>query len=754
MQRFILITVTVFLLYLTQSYALYAQDPENYFKIRVVDKETGRGVPLVEVKTTNEIRYFTDSKGLVAFLEPGLMDQPVYFHIASHGYEFPIDGYGNRGTTLKVRKGDSALIKIKRINVAERLYRITGAGIYHHSILLGLPVPIRQPGLNSQVMGQDAGQPIPYKGKLYWFWGDTEKSSYPLGNFASSAATSEWPDKDGLDPDVGIDLTYFVNESGFSKAMLPSTEIPGPGLRWIFWLMTIKDEKGIEHLLAQYERIKNLGEAYERGIAIFNDETETFQRLVQFDLKAPLHPTGRPFQVTIGEQHYYYFAVLYANSAFVRVKADLEHIKDPNRYEAFTCLVAGSRYNNSLPNLDRGADGHLIYAWKANTAPISYGREQELIAAGHMRPEEAWFQLKDIDSGDPVKTWSGSVQWNDFRQQWVMIVQQNPGEVWYAEGATPIGPWAYAKKIVTHNKYSFYLPTHHRFFDKDSGKTIYFEGTYTNAFSGNPDKTPRYDYNQIMYRLSLDDTRLFLPVPIYQIRDIDGMIRLMLREEVESLNAWEKIEKIPFYALPPDRKRLGTIPIYSTMEKGILQNDLPSSKSDQGEALFYGLPKEITISDKHPFAIWKCNVDGYQFTLEINIEDQELEAKMSGFEFKSGKIEQNQLEIHVIDNSDKVEYTLTAQIEDGKLIGKYVADDSGESETWEGERVDFAWQQFISPDVVPLYMYQKKDGLFIYSTDPNLSGMKRSEKPICKVWKNPSSILSLDFKAKPVPLVK
>ncbi|MCH7839791.1 MAG: hypothetical protein IID38_06105, partial [Planctomycetes bacterium] len=320
------------------------------------------------------------------------------------------------------------------------------------------------------VAGQTVSSAMP---AALWFWGDTEKSSYPLGNFASSAATSEWPDKDGLDPDVGIDLTYFVNESGFSKAMLPSTEIPGPGLRWIFWLMTIKYEKGIEHLLAQYERIKNLGEAYVRGIAIFNDETETFQRLVQFDLKAPLHPTGRPFQVTIGEQHYYYFAVLYANSAFVRVKADLEHIKDPNRYEAFTCLVAGSRYNNSLPNLDRGADGHLIYAWKANTAPISYGREQELIAAGHMRPEEAWFQLKDIDSGDPVKTWSGSVQWNDFRQQWVMIVQQNPGEVWYAEGATPIGPWVYAKKIVTHNKYSFYLPTHHRFFDKDSGKTIY-----------------------------------------------------------------------------------------------------------------------------------------------------------------------------------------------------------------------------------------------------------------------------------------
>jgi hypothetical protein len=27
-------------------------------------------------------------------------------------------------------------------------------------------------------------------------------------------------------------------------------------------------------------------------------------------------------------------------------------------------------------------------------------------------------------------------------------------------------------------------------------------------FSGNPDKTPRYDYNQVMYRLDLADPRL------------------------------------------------------------------------------------------------------------------------------------------------------------------------------------------------------------------------------------------------------
>jgi hypothetical protein len=48
----------------------------------------------------------------------------------------------------------------------------------------------------------------------------------------------------------------------------------------------------------------------------------------------------------------------------------------------------------------------------------------------------------------------------------------------------------------------------HAFFDQDAGRLIYFEGTYTSTFSGNPDPTPRYDYNQIMYRLDVDDPRL------------------------------------------------------------------------------------------------------------------------------------------------------------------------------------------------------------------------------------------------------
>src|SRR5258708_3368021 len=82
----------------------------DYFAIKVVDDETGRGVPLVELRTTNDIRYYTDSNGLIAFDEPGLMNQTVFFHVKSHGYEFPKDGFGNRGKALKAVSGKTEII--------------------------------------------------------------------------------------------------------------------------------------------------------------------------------------------------------------------------------------------------------------------------------------------------------------------------------------------------------------------------------------------------------------------------------------------------------------------------------------------------------------------------------------------------------------------------------------------------------------------------------------------------------------------
>ena len=163
----------------------------EYFRISVQDAETGRGVPLVELRTVNEVRYYTDSNGIAAINDPELLGENVYFRVSSPGYDVPADNFGYHDTALQVTAGGSAIIKIKRTNIAERLYRITGAGIYRDSVLTGQPVPLKEPLLNGRVMGQDTVMAAVYEGKLVWFYGDTNRPSYPLGQSARSRCDPE-----------------------------------------------------------------------------------------------------------------------------------------------------------------------------------------------------------------------------------------------------------------------------------------------------------------------------------------------------------------------------------------------------------------------------------------------------------------------------------------------------------------------------------------------------------------------------------
>jgi hypothetical protein len=99
------------------------------------------------------------------------------------------------------------------------------------------------------------------------------------------------------------------------------------------------------------------------------------------------------------------------------------------------------------------------------------------------------------------------VVWNDYRQRWLLLLEDT-GAVYYAEATQPEGPYGTAVQIIQHDHYNFYNVATHPFFNQEGGRVIYLEGTYTAAFSDARQKTPRYDYNQMMYRLRLDDPRL------------------------------------------------------------------------------------------------------------------------------------------------------------------------------------------------------------------------------------------------------
>ena len=539
----------------------------KYFKIQVLDRQTGRGVPLIELRTTTNIRYFTDSHGIVAFYEPGLMDREVFFFVESHGYEFPKDGFDMRGKRLKISPGASAVIKIGRLNIAERLYRVTGQGIYRDSVLTGHPVPLKNPVLNGQVMGQDSVYMCLYRGRLFWMWGDTGRPSYPLGNFSMSGALSDLPGHGGLDPAIGINLKYYVDENGFSKKMCPLKE---RGMVWSDGLLTVKDNEGRQRMIAKFDRLINMSDIRERGLLVFNDETKTFEPLVRsgsIDF-LPFPASGHAFSVNTEGRKFYYFATPFPLAVRMRVRAKWDDIIDANHYEVLTALKPKKSIGRRTPQLNLGKS-ETPYRWLSFAQLVGNDTSAKTTIIKALKKETKNVHLYDIKSGKKITPHGGTVYFNAHRQRWVTIFVQHfgesslLGEVWYAEADTPVGPWAYTRKIATHKKYSFYNPKQHPFFDQDGGRVLFFEGTYTFTFSGTAENaTPRYDYNQIMYRLNLADPRLALPVAVYQIRDKQNRRDYLLRNGVEKGRKWDSVKSIPFYAIEPARAYEGMVGVY------------------------------------------------------------------------------------------------------------------------------------------------------------------------------------------------
>ncbi len=574
-----------------------AATPAQYFKITVVDAATRRGVPLVELRTVNHIRYYTDSNGVVAIDDPDLLGHSIYFHVSSPGYTYHKDGFGYSGIALKVVAGQSATIAVKRRNIAQRLYRMTGAGIYRDSILTGEATPLKYPLLDGKVMGQDTVEVTPYNGRIYWFFGDTQRPSYPLGQFATSGATSRLPANGGLNPSLGVNLNYWVGKDGFSRPMIDVHNPPGPV--WVGGLFTLK-VNGQTHLFTNFAEVRHDGSIAKDGLAEFDDKQAVFVPVCTFPSGNGLRPEGHPFQVVEhGVQYLYFQSTAMGAFPLVRVRANLKDVMNAASYESYTCLKPGDTYDGTKTLLQRAKNGALVWGWKKNTMALGEDQANKLVAAGIMKADERITCLHDITNNDEVLSHGGSVYWSPYLKRWIMITTQafgSPsflGEVWFAEADTPVGPWAYAVKIATHGGYTFYNPTQLPFFDQKKGRLIYFQGTYTNTYSNVTDITPRYNYNQLMYSLNLANPRLMLPQPVYQVRVNDAHSQYVQRADLAHNNLWKDVVSIPFYAMPRNSGLQGLIPVYEVLHQpGSSSIETLETERPEGNAtpVFYGLP--------------------------------------------------------------------------------------------------------------------------------------------------------------------
>lgn len=440
------------------SALLAAEALAQPFEIRVVDKENGWPVPLVELRTTNDITMVTDNAGVVAFQLPEFMRRETWLHVASHGYEIPADGFGNRGLRVTPQPGGRITIEVGRTQIAKRLGRLTGAGLFAESQMFGRRADWKEPG----VTGMDTVQLATYRGKLFWLWGDTNVPAYPLGIFHTAAATSDLKPLDRLEPPVAIRYDYFRHKDGKPRGV---AEMPGKGPTWVSGFTALPDKDGREHLVATYAKIEGMLSPYEFGLIEWNDQTENFGHVLTFwkkqgEEKNPPKPYPDGHPVLWEDPHGRTW--LYFNGP--------PDFRCPATYESWK---------------DRAT-------WEKVENPKSF---------------------ETVDGGR-IDVASAAVAWSGHRKRFVMIVQEkfgksSPfGEIWYLEGDTPEGPWGPAVKVATHENYTFYNVRIDWQLTGPDSPVLLFEGTYVTTFTDNQRKTPRYDYNQILYRIDLDDPAL------------------------------------------------------------------------------------------------------------------------------------------------------------------------------------------------------------------------------------------------------
>lgn len=426
------------------------------FRIEVRDRANNWPVPLVELKTTHHLSFVTDNAGVVAIDTPEMMGTEVWFHVSGHGYTVPEDGFGYRGKRITPLPGQSATIFVDRQLPAKRLGRITGGGQFAHSQKLGHSTAWKEQNL----WGCDSVQITKFQDRLFWIWGDSVLPGYPLGRYNTSGATTDLQPLLSYKPPIELRYQYFVDEKQVPREI---ARMPGKGPTWLMGLTNVKDKKGNEHLVATYSKIEGLVAEYERGLCRWNPETNQF------------------------EQH----KVLWQKSEQKRKPsiAPMGHAIEWTDENGEDWRLFGDPF----PTLKCRA---TLESWENPEAWIALTPQPQVSAA---------------DQSQSVQPHRGNIGFNKYRNKWVAIFTQNHGktsslgELWYAEANSPIGPWENAIHVVTHNKYTFYNPKIHETWTNAKGSILTFEATYTYTFSGNDSPTPRHDYNQVLYRLDLDE---------------------------------------------------------------------------------------------------------------------------------------------------------------------------------------------------------------------------------------------------------
>ncbi len=448
--------------------------------IKIIDASNEWPVPLVELRTTHQVRFVSDNAGVIAFDLPELMNVETWFDVVGHGYHVQKDGFGYEGVRLTPRAGETLVVKVNRELPAKRLGRLTGGGLFAESQKLGKEMDWQESG----VLGCDSVQNAEHNGRLFWSWGDTILPGYPLGLFHMLGATTDLKPLSSLEPPLRLRFDYFTSEQLASppaplgyKAPRNIAQMPGEGPTWLGGFASIPDRQGRMHLVASYAKIKAPLDTYEAGLCVWNEATEVFDRTrvvwTKSDTTPKLVPCPLGHPVTWEDAAGKKWLLFGDPFPSLKCPAEFEAWSDPATWQSLTPQA---------------------------TVPIDSRIQSRMQSTDKAKPRR-----------NSIKPHRGAIAWNDYRNKWITVFTQMGGdtsllgELWYAEADQPTGPWSNAMHIVTHSKYTFYNPQLHPSLTDKNSPIILFEATYTKEFSGNQEATPRHNYNQVLYRLDLNE---------------------------------------------------------------------------------------------------------------------------------------------------------------------------------------------------------------------------------------------------------
>ena len=203
-----------------------------------------------------------------------------------------------------------------------------------------------------------------------------------------------------LSPEVGVNLSYFLDDKGFAR---PTAPMPGEGPTWLSGLVVLNDRRGgASECSPYYAKIRKQLEVYEHGLVEFNPQTSDSRRSSSFP-RRPRLPRRLSERPSVPVPRPRRRVRLYAKPyPLIRVPADPEQLRDLRVVRGLHLPEAGHPLIAAAVRPRRRTARCDTAGRRQYPAPAAGSAEQADLSPDASGPRRPCLHLRDVDSGKAV----------------------------------------------------------------------------------------------------------------------------------------------------------------------------------------------------------------------------------------------------------------------------------------------------------------------------------------------------------------